>query len=49
MTVYVRGMEIQVSFISDNDGMTAKGFDLTWTGNYSLWRKVYLKYSFKQD
>ncbi|XP_078339047.1 uncharacterized protein LOC111123356 isoform X3 [Crassostrea virginica] len=31
MTVYVRGMEIQVSFISDNDGLTAKGFDLTWT------------------
>nr|XP_022336406.1 hepatitis A virus cellular receptor 1-like isoform X2 [Crassostrea virginica] len=28
-TVYTRGMEIQVSFISDH-GKTAKGFDLTW-------------------
>ena len=32
-TVYVlHGMEIQVSFISDN-WITAKGFNLTWTGN----------------
>ena len=31
-TVYVlHGMEIQVSFISDNS-ITAKGFNLTWTG-----------------
>nr|XP_022321347.1 uncharacterized protein LOC111123356 isoform X2 [Crassostrea virginica] len=30
MTVYVRGNEIQVSFISDH-GKTAKGFNLTWT------------------